>query len=96
MAQLQALDCHCHAKSFAVCCLLSNTVRSFHYQQGKSESTTRTQEAKQVFAQTSILYKKANIPMILEVKACQEMLKLLDKQLKLRAVPIARRLQSAL
>ena len=35
----------------------------YHYQKRISESKTRTQAVKQVFAQVSIFYKKANIPM---------------------------------
>ena len=68
-----------------LCCLL------YHYQQGIPESKTRTQAAKQVLAQVSIFYKKANIPMISEIKACEKMIKLLDNNSKLRAIPIARR-----
>ena len=63
----------------------------YHYQQGIPESKTRTQAAKQVLAQVSIFYKKANIPMISEIKACEKMIKLLDNNSKLRAIPIARR-----
>ena len=66
MAQLVAFDRHHHTKSFDVCCIVINNV----YQKAK----TRTQAAKQVFAQVSIFYKKANIYMRSEIKACQKML----------------------
>ena len=66
MAQLLALVRHHHTKSFAVCCIVINKI----YQKAK----TRTQAAIQVFAQESIFYKKANIHVRSEIKACQKML----------------------
>ena len=66
MPQLLALDRHHHTKSFGVCCIVINKI----YLKAK----TRTQAAKQVFAQVSIFYKKANIHMRSEIKACQKML----------------------
>ena len=63
----------------------------YHYQQGITQSKTRNQAARIVLGQVIPFYGKANIPMISEIKTCQKMVKLLDDNAKLRAIPIARR-----
>jgi len=63
----------------------------YHLQKGVSESRTRTEAAKIVLAKVLPFYGKANIPVISEIKACQKMIKLLDENAKIRAIPIARR-----
>jgi len=63
----------------------------YHYQQGIPENKTRTMAAKVVFAQVSIFYRKANIPMISDKKSCEKIIKLLDNNSKLRAIPTSRR-----
>ena len=63
----------------------------YHYQAGISQNITRTQDAKEVLGQINTFYLKGNIPMILEHKACEKMIKLLEKNSKLRAIPVARR-----
>lgn len=63
----------------------------FHLQQGASKSLTRTEAAKVVLGKVTTFYDKAHIPMISEIKACQKMIKLLDENAKLRAIPLGRR-----
>jgi len=63
----------------------------YHLKNGVSESRTRTEAAKIVLAEALPFYGKANIPVISQIKACQKMIKLLDENAKIRAIPIARR-----
>ena len=63
----------------------------WHIETGVQESRTRFQSAKMVLSQIVVFYAKANIPMISEIKSCERLLKLLDDNAKLRAIPIKRR-----
>lgn len=63
----------------------------WHIETGVRESRTRFQSAKMVLSQIVVFYAKSNIPMISEIKSCQRLLKLLDDNAKLRAIPIKRR-----
>ena len=61
---------------------------SYHIENGVHERHTRFQSAKIVLSKISPFYQKANIPMISEIKACERMLKLVDENAKIRAIPI--------
>ena len=63
----------------------------YHIQEGASENLTRWQAAKTVLSKVRIFYDKGNIPMIGHRKACEKMLKLLDENAKVRAIPVNRR-----
>ncbi|XP_078286949.1 lethal(3)malignant brain tumor-like protein 2 isoform X2 [Rhinoraja longicauda] len=67
----------------------------YNLQKGVLESRTRTEAAKIVLSKVLPFYGKANIPVISEGKACQKMIKLLDENAKIRAIPMARRKASA-
>lgn len=63
----------------------------FHIGDGTSESRSRWEAAKLVFSKVAVFYEKANIPMIAERQACEKMIKLLDHNARMRAIPIKRR-----
>ena len=57
---------------------------------GSSENRTKWESANIVLSQVSTFY-KANIPLISERKACEKIIKLLDENAKLQAIPLKRR-----
>ncbi|KAG8171349.1 hypothetical protein JTE90_007601 [Oedothorax gibbosus] len=63
----------------------------YHLQEGVRINRTKWESAKIVLAKITVFYEKANIPMISERKACEKMIKLLDDNAKLRAIPCKRR-----
>jgi hypothetical protein len=63
----------------------------YHIKNGVHESRTRFQSAKIVLSKILPFYQKANIPMISKIKACEKLLKLIDENAKIRAIPIKRR-----
>jgi len=63
----------------------------WHIESGVQEGRTRFQSAKLVLLQIAAFYAKANIPLISEIKSCERLLKLLDDNGKLRAIPNERR-----
>lgn len=67
----------------------------FHQQKGTSTRQTKFETAKIVLSQVSEFYRKANIPMISDKKACQKIIKLADDNAKLRSIPFARRTRPA-
>src|SRR6218665_3193797 len=46
---------------------------------------------KLVLSKLTVFYKKANLPMISESKACEKIIQLLDDNSKIRAIPLNRR-----
>ena len=52
---------------------------------------TRWESAKLVLSIIQMYYQKASIPIITELKACEKIIKLLDENAKVRAIPIKRR-----
>lgn len=63
----------------------------YHIGDGTKESRSRWEAAKLVFSKVAVFYEKANIPMIAERQACEKMIKLLDHNARIRAIPINRR-----
>ena len=63
----------------------------WHVHHGTAKNKTKWESAKSVLVQVSSFYDKANIPMISERKACEKIIKLLDENAKLRAIPLKRR-----
>lgn len=63
----------------------------YHQHQGAPSRQTKFETAKLVLAQVSEFYRKANIPMISDIMACQKIIKLADDNAKLRSIPVARR-----
>jgi len=63
----------------------------FHVGDGTSESRSRWEAAKLVLCKVAVFYEKANIPMIAHRQACEKVIKLLDHNAKMRAIPIKRR-----
>ena len=63
----------------------------YHIQEGAVENLTRWQAAKLVLSKITPFYQKGNIPMIAERKACEKIIKLMDENAKIRAIPVARR-----
>ena len=63
----------------------------YHLDEGACVNRTRWQSAKLVLSKLTVFYKKANLPMISESKACEKIIKLLDDNAKLRAIPLKRR-----
>ena len=63
----------------------------YHLEEGRSERRSRWEAAKLVYTKVAIFYDKANIPMITERKACEKMIKLLDHNANIRAIPMKRR-----
>ena len=61
----------------------------------RRENRTRWESAKLVLAKIVVFYQKANIPMISDRKACEKMIKLLDDNDKIRAIPLERRSTAA-
>lgn len=74
---------------------------TYHQQgQGKQDAcrpanVTKMEAAKTVLNQGSFYYRKANIPIITSTKACQKIIKLIDNNIKVRRIPVARREMSA-
>ena len=64
-------------------------------QEGAPANRTKWESAKIVLAKVAVFFEKANIPMIAERYACEKILKLLDDNAKIRAIPCARRLLPA-
>lgn len=62
-----------------------------HLAEGVHENCTRWEAAKIVHSKVSVFYEKAHIPMITKRKACERLIKLLDDNAKVRAIPINRR-----
>src|SRR6218665_2045807 len=62
----------------------------YHLDEGACVNRTRWQSAKLVLSKLTIfyMYKKANLPMISESKACEKIIKLLDDNSKIRAIPL--------
>ena len=67
----------------------------YHQQRGASSRQTNFETAKIVLAQVSEFYKKANIPVISEIKASEKLIKLANDNAKLRAIPVSRRATAA-
>ena len=67
----------------------------YHTEDGSTENRTRWQSAKIVLSKVAVFYKKANIPMIAERKACERMVSLLKENAKIRAIPVKRRSSEA-
>ena len=63
----------------------------YHQQQGAPSRQIKLVTANLVLTQVSEFYRKANIPMISDTKACQKIIKLADDNAKLRSIPAARR-----
>ena len=63
----------------------------YHLDEGACVNRTRWQSAKLVLSKLTVFYKKANLPMISESKACEKIIKLLDDNAKIRAIPLTRR-----
>jgi len=63
----------------------------YHIEEGLHENRTKWESSKLVLSQVKLFYEKANIPMISERKACEKIIKLLDDNAKLRAIPLNRR-----
>ncbi len=63
----------------------------YFIEEGFHKNTTKWESSKLVFSQVKLFYEKANIPMISEKKACEKIIKLLDDNAKLRAIPLNRR-----
>src|SRR6218665_551553 len=62
----------------------------YHLDEGACVNRTRWQSAKLVLSKLTVFYKKANFPMISESKACEKIIKLLDDNSKIRAIPNAK------
>lgn len=62
-----------------------------HVQEGASTKQTRWESAKLVLTKLLVFFEKANIPTISERKACERIIKLLDDNAKIRAIPRDRR-----
>lgn len=63
----------------------------YHIGDGTTESRSRWEAAKLVFCKVAVFYEKANIPIIAERQACEKIIKLLDHNARIRAIPIKRR-----
>lgn len=63
----------------------------YHLEEGTHINRTKWESAKIVLAKITVFYEKANIPMISQRKSCEKMIKLLDDNAKLRAIPCNRR-----
>lgn len=63
----------------------------YHIQEGTHINRTKWEAAKIVLAKITVFYEKANIPMIGECKSCEKMIKLLNDNAKIRAIPCHRR-----
>lgn len=63
----------------------------YHIEEGSHENRTKWESAKLVLNHVSVFYEKANIPMISEKKACERIIKLLNENAKIRAIPVSRR-----
>src|SRR6218665_3501885 len=63
----------------------------YHLDEGACMNRTRWQSAKLVSSMLTFFYKKENLPMISESKACEKIIKLLDDNSKIRAIPLKRR-----
>jgi hypothetical protein len=61
------------------------------YHLADGSNCSRWEAAKAVLIKITVFYEKANIPMITERKACERMIKLLDDNAKVRAIPKSRR-----
>src|SRR6218665_1788920 len=64
-----------------------------HIESGVQEGRTKFQSAKRVFLQIAAFYAKVIIPTISEINSCERLLRLLDDNAKLRAIPNKRRLR---
>ena len=62
---------------------------------GMVGSPSRFQATRDVLEQVRTFYAKANIPMVVDVRACQKILALLEENNKLRCIPQARRFTEA-
>ena len=79
-------------------CLLTNrqVLRCMKYHikvsdERKPANNSQRKTAKHVYNQLEIFYKKANIPIISEIKACQRIINLSNENAKLRRIPKERR-----
>lgn len=63
----------------------------YHIEEGLHENRTKWKSSKLVLSQLKEFYGKANIPIISERKACEKIIKLIDENAKLRAIPLNRR-----
>ena len=66
-------------------------LRCMMYHVRNTSQISKWDAAKIVLSKVAIFYGKGNIPMISERKACEKIIKLLDTNNKLRAIPVARR-----
>jgi len=62
----------------------------FYQREGLPLNRTRHQNAKIVLRQIIQFYQKANIPIIMEKKACEKIIALFQKNAKLRELPVDR------
>lgn len=62
-----------------------------HLNEGLPENRTRWEAARLVLEKVRVFYEKANIPIISNRKACEKLIKLLDENAKIRAIPLKRR-----
>ena len=69
----------------------SQVLRCLMYHLADGSNCSRWEAAKAVLIKITVFYEKANIPMITERKACERMIKLLDDNAKVRAIPKSRR-----
>ena len=63
----------------------------YHIDDGLNLNRPKWESAKLVLAKIASFYEKASIPMISERKCCEKLLKLLDDNAKIRAIPLKRR-----
>ena len=58
---------------------------------GCTSAPPKWESSKRLLSQVTTFYQKANIPTVFDHQACVKMVKLLDANAKLRAIPVARR-----
>ena len=63
----------------------------YHLNEGSSTNRTRWEAAKLVLNKVKVFYDKASIPIISDRKACEKIIKLIDDNAKIRAIPLKRR-----
>lgn len=71
----------------------SQVIRCYMYYQQFRPGETKYKMAQQVYNQLILFYSKGNIPMIKEGKGCEKILKVVQNNAKLRAIPSSRRAQ---